>query len=57
LIGGIVFCFIGIAIYLVVKDAFAQVSPPVPASPDNPASSAARHHQAETGGQGRQLQP
>jgi hypothetical protein len=57
LMGGIVFCFIGIVIYLTVKAAFAQVSPPPPASPDNPASSAARHYQAETGGQGGQLRP
>jgi hypothetical protein len=56
-IGGIIFCYLGIVIYLTVKAAFAQVSPPPPASPDNPASSAARHYQAETGGQGGQLRP
>jgi len=55
LIGGIVFCLLGIAIYLAVKAAFAQVLPPPPTSPDNPASSAVRHYQAQTGGQGGQF--
>jgi len=55
--GAIVFCFLGIAIYLTVKAASAQVLPPPPASPDDPASSAARRHRTKTGGQGGQLRP
>lgn len=57
LIGGIVFCLIGIAIYLAMKAVFAQGSPPAPASPDNPARSGARHHRTKTGGQEGQLRP